>query len=164
MNAERLNAFSDWAAMVVKRNCGSKYHPCLIYSGMSGTSLATGVSCALSRNYNIIPSMIYVRKSGEKSHGCNEETLFPYISSSAYKKKRNVYFIDDFIDSGKSFKRCMKSLKKFTDYDNHSFNKTKIIVTRDAFNCAELAKEYSVFEYTARKNNRYKLAKTDYGS
>jgi hypothetical protein len=155
MNAQKLAEFSDWAAMVIKRNCGARYYPCLLYSGMSGISLATGISLSMHNNYGITPAMIYVRKTREKSHGYREESMF----SSTNAKQHIAYFVDDFISSGKTFKRCLKSLDRWETLPGNipKFHKTKIIVTSSAERCKDSCGAYDVFEFNERKKNQYKL-------
>lgn len=142
MNPVELQKFSDWAAMVIKRNCGTKYHLCLIYSGMSGISLSTGIGLSLAK-LGIVPSLIYTRKKGEKSHG-NKVEFFEVHS----KKKVIMYFIDDFVSSGTTLKRTFSMAK---DYLGSA--KLKIIVTMGS---AECFKEYSSFIYSASRPKEYK--------
>lgn len=80
-------------------------YPVLVYRGMSGTSLATGLSLALYE-IEVDHGMLYIRKPEEQSHGCSIESD-SFVSSL----KGNLIFVDDFISSGDTRDACLSLLK-----------------------------------------------------
>ena len=84
----------------------------LIYTGMSGVSVATALAHYLPNE----PGMIYVRKPNEKSHGCSVEE---YYDEGRYGERPDfnehlLVFVDDFIDKGFTLERCLKKIAEWT--------------------------------------------------
>ena len=112
--AHEPRLLSDWAeikagAIIAAFNAtpvSKRQPPLLCYSGMSGIAHATALSIAL---YRVSPrfrfGMAYVRKSGEKSHGITVESR----TQGDYTKYKPI-FVDDFIDTGKTFKRVKQMI------------------------------------------------------
>lgn len=88
------------------------YNPILLYTGMSGTSLATAVAIELDRlEQNSYQA--YVRKDTEESHSWRQiERTYGDDWAKAEAIPRQFYFIDDFVDSGKTLTFCVNRLKK----------------------------------------------------
>jgi orotate phosphoribosyltransferase-like protein len=90
--------------------------PFLGYSGMSGIAYATALRLALHDLYPTFPvEMVYVRKTGEKSHGAALE----FSTAFSYHANRAAVFVDDFIDSGATFKHVRKAFRARTEELNY---------------------------------------------
>lgn len=75
------------------------------FMGSSGAALAFH----LAAKYKI--PLIYVRKSGEKSHG-------HAIESNSKKAVKRYLIVDDFVDSGKTIRTIVKKINKWcADYE-----------------------------------------------
>lgn len=95
---------------IIKKN-DTRKHPVLLYAGMSGIAAATAISLELYRQ-KIKHSMIYVRKKGERSHGQKVEHN---LTIKTIEKNGFICFIDDFIDSGTTYGRCIAQARvRFT--------------------------------------------------
>jgi orotate phosphoribosyltransferase len=92
----------ELAPAIYKTFTDAKRFPCFVYSGMSGTSLATALLMYMHTEY---PT--YVRKEGERSHS-DHRVEFSYPVSNV---KYELLFVDDFISSGETLKRCIHSVK-----------------------------------------------------
>lgn len=90
----------------------------LFYSGMSGTSLATAIVTAQMIGYGVKSRQMYVRKVGEKSHGCEIEFC---NGRHDYGGETKYYiFVDDMLDKGTTFQFCRDRVKKYlSDEDNY---------------------------------------------
>lgn len=83
--------------------CSDKSHPILIYTGLSGITAATAISINLPDNFS--HGLAYVRKNGEKSHGCKVERGGNYPATDIEKANAKYIFVDDFYASGKTATR-----------------------------------------------------------
>ena len=147
------SGFSQWAVdEVIIKECAKKDKlPVLFYCGMSGVSLATGIATELHYTSEA-PAMIYVRKKDDKHHHgnpievCYNPNTYPPLYNEGWNKKdgytgidfKNIdtdkllfFFVDDLIESGNTFKHCLKQLKDF----NLSPANTQIILYDRRANC-----------------------------
>lgn len=116
------------AKQLVESFEGKKYIPILIYSGMSGIALATGLAMELHRTYpNFNFAMGYIRKPDEKSHGHILEYSLPrtyydgneYIHIPQENLKFTPVFVDDMVSSGVTlFYTYEKFLEEFNIRNN----------------------------------------------
>jgi hypothetical protein len=85
--------------------------PLLVYTGMSGTSIATTLSIKLFEA-GVVHHMMYVRKKEEISHGNQIEENLPWgqMERAAALEKCVAIFIDDQICSGTTFHRCRNKI------------------------------------------------------
>lgn len=131
LNASALDeTCTELAASIKRKSEETGLIPLLLYSGMSGIALATAISIALWRDHKMEPMMMYVRKPDEDSHGSRVESskgLFTQIKWNEEEHKhtkkdvrRLVVFVDDFICSGRTTKRCEVALAE------HSANTHRI--------------------------------------
>lgn len=109
----KLKRFAKYSAAEIARNIKGKnaYQYALVYSGMSGTALATAVSLELLATYDVLISMIYVRKQSERSHGDSIET-----SISLGEENLRLIFIDDFIESGKTLEYVLDRVNHWRSF------------------------------------------------
>lgn len=85
----------------------------LVYSGMSGVSLATAIML-----YSRVPlGMIYVRKQGEVSHSCYGKEV-DTSDLCSLPTKPFLIFVDDFISTGSTFKWCKKVIDADSFFPN----------------------------------------------
>lgn len=77
----------------------------LAFRGLSGTTLASAVLIE-TRRLNRELGAIYVRKTGEESHGHHVEYGIPW----SLFKLRTIIFIDDFIDSGETLQSVYEEI------------------------------------------------------
>lgn len=93
--------------------------PALIYSGMSGTTLATALASEYFRELNKTPLMIYVRKPDENKRISNPRSGKIETNSieDFITQPHNFhwFFIDDTIDSGKTLEHCINTLNGILD-------------------------------------------------
>jgi len=102
----------EWASEVAEliiNDCKPDGFPILFYRGMSGTSLATMVAVEIWKEYGIKPGMVYIRKEfeGKESYRSSEKE-YALPDTLANPK---LYFVDDCIDSGKTFLRSVECLR-----------------------------------------------------
>lgn len=100
-------------------------HPLFIYTGMSGVAAVTAVAMRLREKHpNFKFNMAYIRKEDEKSHGSHVEFALMDQTVPIYQREKvakylrmNCYyvFLDDCIDSGATFHRCIDTLNTFLD-------------------------------------------------
>lgn len=96
----RAQSLSTKLAKKLEEHDGPVY---LVYSGMSGISLATAIMLGSSFPFE----MAYVRKPEEESHGLQVE----YSDRPARGAQDIVgVFVDDFISSGATLRRCRKAV------------------------------------------------------
>ena len=111
-DAQSMGELQAWAVGAAESftSFPAGYIPLLVYAGMSGTSHATALAMELYRSDPKFKfNMVYVRKAGEKSHGELIEDNIAYSKSDDTVKFLAV-FVDDFVDSGSTFKRCMRKV------------------------------------------------------
>jgi orotate phosphoribosyltransferase len=91
-------------SLTQKRKPGQSYVLC--YSGMSGISLATALALEYAKKDKTL-GMMYVRKKGEKSHGCT-------VESEMRDTKKNVMFVfvDDFVSTGETRNYTINQARK----------------------------------------------------
>jgi len=80
--------------------------PLLCYTGLSGITSATMIAYFLNDNRFPVHHA-YVRKVGEKSHGCPVES----DNFTKHAKRIVPIFVDDFIDSGDTARYVMTSIE-----------------------------------------------------
>lgn len=95
-------------------------NPLLVYSGMSGVSIATAIQQELMNiNANWVQCLprpskhviaCYVRKPDEKSHGLGRVEMRYPCKMSEIPQRYYPIFVDDFISSGDTFTRVRKIL------------------------------------------------------
>lgn len=125
MSGSKLAQFGQAAAQTIIGLISKKYQhlwPILIYSGMSGTALATATALTyqnLIDRHNFakpeedrlpILGQIYCRKDHEQSHGLPIERS--NVSIDKYEDYLFI-FIDDFISHGDTFYRCFKRMLSY---------------------------------------------------
>jgi orotate phosphoribosyltransferase len=91
----------------ISSSVGGEAEICLVYSGMSGVSIATAVMLELRRTHRYAPHMAYVRKKNEQSHGSPVEFTHMARTADAF------IFIDDFISSGATCNYCSCMLERY---------------------------------------------------
>lgn len=86
---------------------------CLVYTGFSGISHATYLAQALEK----APLQIYVRKDGEVSHGdpieISSSAVLDYPPSQYSEQNPTgllLVFVDDFVSTGDTLRRCAERL------------------------------------------------------
>ena len=113
LDAKKLVKFGSWAADKIQKE-QPKGILCFVYSGMSGTSLATAVAMMMQVNHNRSVCMNYVRRSGETDltvgGSDNQVEWSQEILFQPEEKDIRIIFIDDFICEGKTFNRCHDAL------------------------------------------------------
>lgn len=117
--AQKISELIPWSHKIAKyihenfKNVNDDEIPVLIYSGMSGTALATALACAY---YNVSGGktihMMYVRKDSELND-CHGDKLECETLGRFHETGYNIHaiFVDDFVSSGATFKRCFNALK-----------------------------------------------------
>jgi len=86
----------------------------LVYTGMSGVSIATVMSTLMRERYKQF-RMIYVRKQDEESYGSKIETPLGWTKFSK-KKQFTLVFVDDFRQTGST--RCFAMRQVLEKMDN----------------------------------------------
>ena len=140
--------FSKFAAKTIATLLkDTNTHPGLIYTGMSGCSIATSVADKLLEQHNIHPNMYYVRKEEEKSHGYKVEIC------SIRKKNLCFFFIDDFISTGKTLLNTLATINDI-DYENYveEFKQQDQIFSKDKKDLWIVTVKPS-FEFSTKKIN-----------
>lgn len=120
------------------------YNFCLVYQGMSGTSLATSVSLMYYQLYKEKLNMFYIRKRGEKCLSSRKIEYF-YDRKEELSEKKFFIFMDDIIDFGHTYAKCFYELKDqkhfLSDRDKIvalTFeNYTKTIITKYYYDLVE---------------------------
>ncbi len=89
-------------------------HPVLCYRGMSGVASATALALWWAgtrlKGTESLPSMAYVRKEGEDSHGSPVEFEW---RGGACDTNVVLIFVDDFISSGTTMKLTLKGVVEY---------------------------------------------------
>lgn len=120
-NALNPQMLSEWAnraaAFLVdqwsQHNRGREL-PVLCYRGMSGIASATALSVALATNHPRFSfGMLYLRKSGEQSHGncCHYNTIGEGSNADYTRKQWHFVFVDDFICDGGTLEATFRGAK-----------------------------------------------------
>lgn len=101
--AQNSRALRDWAwdaaEFIHTKYGGVENMVAFCYRGFSGVAMATALSMAYAVKYDIQLNLLYVRKFGEKSHGCPSELNFDDNDT----RIEECVFVDDFIDGGGTF-------------------------------------------------------------
>lgn len=106
--AQLTENLAKWAQKTAKKLPMDRPY-LMIYSGMSGVALATALSLAMARVKKLDFAMMYVRKSTESAHsGKQDQISYP---SHSRREDRTLLFVDDLIDSGDTFERCLAAAK-----------------------------------------------------
>ena len=129
MLPHRLLTFAQQASKILVGECKldvpmttDGHRPVLVYSGMSGIGMATGLAMHLHVNHPDFEfAQLYIRKPGESSHGLRIEMSANHVDemasgSSAYRHFLNEtcypVLIDDCISSGATFGRIHQALER----------------------------------------------------
>jgi orotate phosphoribosyltransferase-like protein len=118
--------------------------PALLYSGMSGVSLATFVGTQLRNLHGITPAMYYIRKPEEMSHG----EIVEYSDVYGNEVNHRLYIVDDFIYKGETAKRIIRTLRN-EGYFKHLRKRRITLVmaetSRRCNNCEHLGFRHAFF-------------------
>lgn len=109
MAEARAKKFIKWFRRRSKTN---PIIPVLVYTGMSGTSMATALAMYIRiLAPNLKFHMVYIRKDNEDSHGAKvEHTLSKYHDRDV---QHVGVFVDDLISSGETLQRCRDKVESF---------------------------------------------------
>lgn len=131
-NPVRLHKISlSLANKIVKKYPGHYY--VLMYSGLSGISLATALSMALYKKTKVSTGMFYARKETEISHSRTHNGRYEYSISVPSGKPVVYLFVDDFVSTGNTFRYVISTLRECIRYFNsyEIFNPIKDLIIED---------------------------------
>lgn len=97
-----------------KQFAGVEASMALVYSGMSGISLATTINILYYQKYGVELHMIYVRKGDEKSHGRRLEMNYSQYNHTIITH----VIVDDFVEYGNTVKYIMNEVKMAVETRN----------------------------------------------